>query len=103
MIARLTSFGVHPRDTEQLRKIYNEEIIPIVRAQKGNMGAWLLEPVDEDDDYISLTEWISLADAVAYETSGTYHELVEKAIDKFTNGPVLKTYSAVDNKIIFPA
>ena len=103
MIARLTSFGVHPQDVEELKKTYNEEIVPIIRAQKGNMGAWLLEPMEESDDYISLTEWISLADAVAYETSGTYRELVSKAINKFRSGPVLKTYSAVESKIITPA
>jgi heme-degrading monooxygenase HmoA len=103
MIARLTFFGVHPQDVEELKKIYNEEIVPVIRAQKGNMGAWLLEPKDEADDYISLTEWLSSEDADAYESSGTYRTLVSKALSRFKSGPVLKTYSAVDSKIISPA
>ena len=103
MIARLTFFGVHPQDTEELKKTYNEEIVPVIRTQKGNMGAWLLEPKDENDEFISLTEWISLQDAEAYESSGVYRELVAKAANRFYSGPVLKTYTAVDNKIISPA
>ncbi|HXB07714.1 MAG TPA: antibiotic biosynthesis monooxygenase [Puia sp.] len=103
MLARLTFFGVNPQDAEELKKTYNEEIVPVIRAQKGNMGAWLLEPKDENDDYISLTEWLTQEDAEAYETSGTYRELVGKAANRFRSAPVLKTYSAVDSKIVHPA
>ena len=103
MIARLTFFGVHPKDADELKKTYNEEIVPVIRAQHGNMGAWLLEPKDENDDYISLTEWISTADAEAYESSGTYRRLVDQVKDRFRSAPVLKTYSAIDSKIISPA
>ena len=103
MIARLTFFGVNPQDVEELKKTYNEDIVPIIRAQRGNMGAWLLEPQDENDEFISLTEWISLPDAEAYESSGVYRELVGKVANRFYSGPVLKTYSAVGNKIISPA
>jgi len=103
MIARLTFFGVHPQDVEELKKTYNEDIVPVIRAQKGNMGAWLLEPKDENDEYISLTEWLTIEDAQAYESSGTYRELVGKVANRFYSGPVLKTYSAVDSKIISPA
>ena len=100
MIARLTSFGIHPKDAEDVKRIYNDEVIPVIKSQKGNMGAWLLEPVNERDDYISLTEWISKADADAYESNGTYKQLVNKIKDKFMNTPVLRTYTAVESKII---
>lgn len=103
MIARLTSFGVHPKDADELKRIYNEEVVPVIKKQKGNMGAWLLEPMDEKDDYISLTEWISQTDADAYESSGTYTELVNKVRNRFKSGPVLRTYTAVDSKIIATA
>lgn len=102
MFARLTFFGVHPRDAEELKKTYNDQILPVIRSQKGNMGAWLLEPKNENDEYISLTEWISLQDAEAYESSGTYRELIAKASNRLRSGPVLKTYTAVDRKIISP-
>jgi heme-degrading monooxygenase HmoA len=103
MIARLTFFGVRPKDAEELKRIYNEEVVPVIKKQKGNMGAWLLEPTDTKDDYISLTEWISKQDADAYESSGAYKELVSKVQNRFKSGPVLKTYTAIDSKIIATA
>jgi len=103
MIARLTYFGIPAKDVEDVKKIYNEQCVPVIKTQKGNVGAWLLEPTNPDDDFISLTEWLSLADAEAYETSGTYKTLVDKVKSRFKGSPVLKTYSAVDAKIIATA
>jgi heme-degrading monooxygenase HmoA len=103
MIARITYFGVHSKDAEECKRIYNEEVLPVIRSQKGNMGAWLLEPTNPQDDHISLTEWISQADADAYESSGTYRTLVDKIRNLLINGPILKTYTAVDTKIVTPA
>ena len=99
MFARLTSISVHSNKMDELRRIFNEEIVPVVKAQKGNLGIWLLEPTNENDDYISLTEWLSAADADAYETSGTYRQLVDKIKDMYNRKPVLKTYNIADSKI----
>ena len=103
MIARLTFFNIQTNDVEDVKRIYNEECVPVIRAQKGNVGAWLLEPTNSDDDYISLTEWLSMADAEAYEASGTYQSLVNKIRDRFKGSPVLKTYTAAEAKIVSPA
>jgi heme-degrading monooxygenase HmoA len=99
MIARLTYFGIRANDVEDVKKIYNEECVPVIKKQKGNVGAWLLEPTNPDDDFISLTEWLSMADADAYETSGTYKSLVDKVRNKFRGNPVLKTYTAAEMKV----
>jgi quinol monooxygenase YgiN len=105
MIARLTFIGIHQEDAEELKKIYNEEVLPVIRNQKGNLGAWLLEPADEKDDFISLTEWVSQNNADAYESGGTYKTLVEKVKGKLRmkSDPVLKIYSAAENKIMTSA
>ena len=100
MFARLTYISVQPNSLEDLRKIYNEEIVPVVKSQKGNLGIWLLEPTDENDDFISLTEWVSKADADAYEASGTYRTLVDKIKDMYRSKPILKTYNVADTKIM---
>jgi len=102
MIARLTFISVPSADAEDLRRIYNDEIVPVIKRQKGNIGAWLLEPTDEKDDFISLTEWVSRSSAEAYEASGTYKILVDKVRSIFTANinPVLKTYIAQESKII---
>jgi quinol monooxygenase YgiN len=100
MIARLTFFNAHPKDVEDLKKMYHEQIVPAIRAQKGNLGAWLLEPTNEKDQFISLSEWISSADADAYESSGKYKELVNKVKSKFQGESSLKVYNIADTKIL---
>ena len=100
MIARLTFFNAHPKDVEELKKMYHEQIVPVIRAQKGNLGSWLLEPMNEKDQFISLSEWISSADADAYESSGTYKELVNKVKSKFQGESTLKVYNIADTKIL---
>ena len=44
------------------------------------------------EDYISITEWKTKADAENYESSGTYRKLVDKVRHLLTKEPVLKTY-----------
>ena len=102
MFARLTSFSILPEKLEDAKRIYNEEVIPVVRQQKGNIGVWLLEPTRSENDYISLTEWTSEADANAYHSGGTYQMLVDKLKDMFVGKAVLKTYNVAETKITVP-
>jgi heme-degrading monooxygenase HmoA len=100
MFVRLTFITVQPKDVEKIRRIYNDEIVPVVKAQKGNTGIRLLEPVTgENPEYVSLTEWETAADAEVYETSGTYRRLVDSLKDMYTSKPVLKTYNTVESKM----
>jgi len=99
MFARLTYLSIQTEYLDEVKKIYNEEIIPVVKSQKGNIGIWLLEPTNSEDEFISLTEWISKADADAYESSGTYRMLVDKVKNRYKNKPVLKTYNVAESKI----
>lgn len=100
MFARLTSLNFQPGKAEEAKRIYNEDIVPVVKSQKGNVGIWLLEPTNERDEYISLTEWISKADADAYESSGTYKTLVDKLKDRYASKPVLRTYNVAETKVM---
>jgi heme-degrading monooxygenase HmoA len=100
MFARLTYISIQPNKKDEIKRIYNEEIVPVVKSQKGNLGIWLLEPTDENDDFVSLTEWVSKADADAYDASGTYRTLVDKVKDMYTRKPVLKTYNVAETKIM---
>lgn len=102
MIARLTFFNADPKDVEELKAMYHEQVVPVIRNQKGNLGAWLLEPTNAQDQFISLTEWISAAEADAYQTSGTYQELVNKVKSKFKGESQLRTYNIADTKIMAP-
>jgi len=98
MFARLTLIKIAAENAENLKRVYNDEIVPAVRSQKGNIGCWLLEPTNNADEYISLTEWMSSTEANAYEASGMYRTLVEKIKDYYISKPVLKTYNIADIK-----
>ncbi len=91
MIVRLTSFNVSPEQSEDVKKIYNQEVVPELRKQQGHVSYMLLEPMDSTE-FISLTVWQSKADAEAYESSGKYKQLVGK-IKGLIGTPVLKSYT----------
>ncbi len=93
MFVRLTFINFSPEEKDAVKRIFNEEIVPVLRKQKGLKNVRLLEPANSQDDYISMTEWESKADADAYENSGTYKELLEKVKDKLTKKAELKTYT----------
>ena len=98
MFVRLTFFDFLPDQVDNAKRIFNEEIIGTVKAQKGNIGIWLLEPTDKNEGYISLTEWATEADAELYQSSGVYKKLVDKVKGMYRNKPVLKTYT-VESKV----
>ena len=92
MIVRLTYCKFSPGSINEVKTIYNRDVIPVVKTQKGNLGIRLIEPVDKSDDFISMSEWTTEEDAEAYESSGVYKTLVDKLADFTTMPPVLKTY-----------
>ena len=75
-----------------MRKIYNEQIVPVVKAQKGNVDIFLMEPVDTEDSIISYTAWESKSDGDTYENSGTYSEMVDKVKHLLAGELKLKSY-----------
>ena len=101
MFARLTYIDILPEHHDELKRIFNEEVLPVVRKQKGNIGIWLMEPTDMlSTEYISLTEWISAEDAQSYDSSGTYKSLVDKLKSMYKSKPVLKTYNVAESKLV---
>jgi len=94
MIVRLTYLNFLPGKAEQAKKTYNDEVVPVVKKQKGNVDCKLLEPVEKSDDYISMTTWETREDADAYHSSGVYRELVDKVRKDFSKDAVLKVYTA---------
>jgi quinol monooxygenase YgiN len=92
MWVRLTFGNIQPDKLEEVRKIYYEEIVPAVKAQKGNVDIFLLESISEKGDFISFTAWENKEDADAYETSGRYKKMVHKVEHMFTAPPILRSY-----------
>ena len=99
MYVRLTQIFFIPERRNDIRKVYYDEIVPIVRNQKGNMGAWLLESHDNAGECISLTEWTSQKEAEEYEASGVYVTLVNMLKPMYTSKPVLKSYHVEGSEV----
>jgi heme-degrading monooxygenase HmoA len=92
MWVRLTFGKVKPNSVDEFRKIYNDEIRPIVEKQDGFADAMLLEAVSEEDAFISCTMWDSKENGDAYENSGTYKEMVGKVVHTLEAPPTMKSY-----------
>lgn len=101
MIVRLTFVNFLIGRLEEAKAIYHDEIMPLVKKQKGNLDCRLLEPVDESEDYISMTVWETRADAEAYHSSPVYREMIDKLQVLYSRNPELKVYTT--EKLMEPA
>lgn len=91
MIARVTSVSVQPDKVAEVTRIYNESILPAVKAARGNRGVFLLIDAATGKG-LSFTSWESQADGEAYDASGSYREQVAKVAAFFSAPPSLATY-----------
>ncbi|HEX9036954.1 MAG TPA: hypothetical protein VF808_08190 [Ktedonobacterales bacterium] len=91
MYARVTSVSVQVDKVAETTRIYNESILPAVKAASGNRGVYLLMDAASGKG-ASITFWNTQADGDAYDSSGTYRELVGKVAVFFAAPPTLATY-----------
>jgi heme-degrading monooxygenase HmoA len=61
---------------DDLRDLYNKEVIPAHKNHRGNRFVHLLECLEDRNEGISVTAWDNKADLDAYENSGDYEKLV---------------------------
>jgi heme-degrading monooxygenase HmoA len=77
---------------DDLRKTYREHFMPVIKSQPGNIAAHLLEPADGRSEFASLTLWESRESAEAYDSAGTYGQLVDHISQLFEGPPTLRSY-----------
>ena len=77
---------------QDLRELYNKEVVSAHKGNKGIRFVHLLESLDDKDEGISLTAWDTRADLEAYEKSGDYERLVAKFRNMYAAEPILKSY-----------
>ena len=92
MYVRMTFFKLKQGKMQELRDLYNKEVISAHKKDKGNRFVHLLESLDNKDEGISVTAWDTKADVEAYEKSGEYEKLVIKFKNMYAGEPVLKSY-----------
>jgi heme-degrading monooxygenase HmoA len=91
MYARVSTVKVRPERLPEGVQIYQDSVIPALRAQRGFEGALLLTQ-PESGQGISITMWASPEDELATETSGSYREQLAKFAGMFTVSPIREIY-----------
>ena len=94
MWVRVGSFLVKPDQASNLRRTYNEQAVPKVRAHPGNLVCLLLEPQLEGEPFLVMTVWTDRAAAEKYESSGAATEVVSLVRDFFAGPPTLRSYES---------
>lgn len=91
MYARVTTVSVQADKVAETTRIYNESILPAIKAAAGNRGVYLL--IDNASGKgVSITFWNTQADGETYDSSGAYREQVGKVAPFFSAPPTLATY-----------
>ena len=94
MFARLTIVQSMPDKIDEVTKIYEENVVPAAKSQKGYKGVYLL--VDRETGRgVCIALWDSKDDGIANEQSGYYQEQVGRFKDFFTAPPVQEGYEVV--------
>ena len=93
MYLRLTFFKVNSGDMEDLRNLYNNEVIPAHKRHKGSRFVHLPERLDTPDEGISVTGWDDKATLDAYEDRGEDERMPDKFRKFFDGEPTLQAYA----------
>ena len=93
MWIRLIEIYIDIDKTDEFRQIYKTQIIPVLKAQKGNIDAFLMESQDRPGQMISFTSWKTRTDGDVYESSGDYVKNVNRVKHLFTEMPTLWSYA----------
>jgi heme-degrading monooxygenase HmoA len=94
MYARVSTVKVRVERVDEAIRVYEEGVVPALRAQPGFEGVELL--VNRETGHgISITRWATREAQIASETSGFYREQVVKFGGLFDAMPVREAYEVV--------
>jgi heme-degrading monooxygenase HmoA len=88
----MTFFKLREGRMQELRDLYNRDVVSAHKSHKGIRFVHLLESLDNKDEGISITAWDTKADVEAYEKSGDYEKLLAKFKHMYAGEPLLKSY-----------
>ena len=84
MYVRIVSPKIRPGKMDEFKRIYANEILPVLHAVKGCRYAYLTEGAKDKNEVISVTIWESQLDAENYETGGLFDKMKEKVKHTFS-------------------
>jgi heme-degrading monooxygenase HmoA len=76
---RIVSARVQPRKWDDLIALYNDSVLPTLRSTRGCRAAFLLESLLDPDQALSVSFWEREEDAIRYEMSGAFEDLIRRA------------------------
>ncbi len=91
MHAGMTTFQVQPGKMGEAVRTYLGSVVPAMRKQQGFRGVLVLTDPETEDGH-AITLWETEADAVAFESSGTYREQVAKLGGLLAEPPARSVY-----------
>jgi quinol monooxygenase YgiN len=91
---RIVSLHIRSGKMEEYAKLYERDIIPTLLSTHGCQFSCLSTPTTDSNEAISVTLWKSRADAVKYEQSGTFDQLLQSVKHTLSDLSQLKMESA---------
>lgn len=91
MYARLVIAYAKPRMIDEIIKIDRDFVFPAEKKQKGFKSSYIFTNRDTNKG-MAISLWETEADAIAWETSGTFRELSMKLMPYFFGVPILEGY-----------
>jgi quinol monooxygenase YgiN len=82
---RMVSMRVQAEKTEEFRSIFEDEVLPQIRSATGCMYVYLVENVEQKDEWLCISIWNSKADADQYEQGGVFDRLRAKLEPTFSS------------------
>lgn len=78
MIARIIFFSTNPQDLEKGKKIWDEEMAPLLKKQKGFKKAYRAVALDEPGGGVVIQLWESKKDEDMWRSSPEFKEVTRK-------------------------
>jgi heme-degrading monooxygenase HmoA len=100
MFARIVSFQLKPNASDEFARLFNDEIVPALRRQRGFKDEMLfVEPGGPAVVAISL--WDSRQDTESY-ARGTYPELLNTLARVIERAPAVRTFQLASSSLHAP-
>jgi heme-degrading monooxygenase HmoA len=78
MIIRIIFFSTTPDDLEKGKRIWDEEMAPLLKQQKGFLKAYRADAQDEPGGGVMVQLWESKGDEEAWRSNPEYKKVIQK-------------------------
>lgn len=95
---RVAALRVKPDRVQEFKRVYTTRVIPELREVAGFRGVFLVEGAREPHDFLAVTLWQRQEDAVRYELSGPYEQLVAAIDDTLEQAPQVDFSSGAEGE-----